>query len=132
MPINVTWENNQHTAIYFECVRPWKWDEFDTGIDQIHAMMGSVSHTVHVIFDVTNIGSIPDNAFHRFQYAARNRHPNTGQITFVGASPFLRWMAEAVATMVQRFSKYPAVHFVATREQARTAMDVEYQVEHRA
>jgi hypothetical protein len=89
MTVHVEWENAAQTAIRQTFDPQWRWQDYDSSVDKIYAMLKSVDHTVHIISDIR--GTLPQTrglAWGHFQRALSDIPRNTGMLLVAGHGHF--------------------------------------------
>lgn len=101
MSVNVSWDNDDKTALRYDFKARWTWEEFDAATVQAFAMTGSVSHTVDSISNFETGAALPPNALFQFRRAMSKAPPNRGITVIVGGSMFIK----AMVTTFSRLNK---------------------------
>lgn len=116
MTIRVSWLDDSRTVILREFEGKWTWDEFYRSQSEASAMLASVEHRVHQIFDFSQAQSLPPNTLTHLRNAGRNMPANRGKSVVVTQNVFYQQMYR-ILNMV-----FPAVTrrvvLVETREAA--------------
>lgn len=88
MPVTVEWGNNAQTLVVMHLTEPYAMAEVADGVDQINALMETVSHRVTPAVDLSAAHSLPKGALGGYNHvASRMGHPNsTGWLIMIGAS----------------------------------------------
>lgn len=92
MPILVQWDNPEKSIVRLEFERGWDWDVLKQAIQQADDLITSVSHTVHLIIDISKAGGLPRD----FMTAAGDlfeqgeARANEGEKIVVGAGMLIR------------------------------------------
>jgi hypothetical protein len=92
MSIEVQWDNAEKTIVC-QIFRPgWTWDEFyESTAIRTPTLMKEVSHTVSIISDFRDSGSMPmGGAVSRANSAMKNLPANWGVLVVVSDSSFIR------------------------------------------
>lgn len=85
MPCNISWHDDDHSIIIYDCRNPWDWSEVLDYNAQVYDMVESVQHEVHFIVLATGKGRLPMQILNRAQMLARDLHPRTGMFVVVNA-----------------------------------------------
>lgn len=90
MSIQVGWLNP--SVIHIKFRRGWNWDDLYAALEQADTFIGSVSHTVHVIIDVSGGGRLPSDFIRAAGdlFAQGEARTNEGQRVVVGANGMVR------------------------------------------
>jgi hypothetical protein len=94
MRIKVQWDNEQHTLVRWDFMGVWNWSDFLAAQNESNALIKSVSHTVDIIGDVSQIHRVPPGAIGQFRIYRRNDPDNTGRVVLVGANTYIRTIVE--------------------------------------
>jgi hypothetical protein len=119
MNINVTWANEEKTALLHTFREYWVWEDFFEASRRSMEMMDEVDHMVDIIADARN-AVLPSGALAQMtrilENAATRKHPNGGAYILVGASRVIETFARIYA---QAFPSHGAkVLFTRTMEEA--------------
>lgn len=92
MSISIDWHNNEQNAIHLSFERGWTWEHLQQAIQQADSMIGSVSHTVHLIIDLRNGGGVPGDFMSVAGdiFSQGEARANEGQRVVVGAGMLIR------------------------------------------
>lgn len=90
MSIQVDWL--QPAIIHIRFQRGWSWQDLHKAIQQADTFIGSVSHTVHIIIDVSAGGRLPRDFIRAAGdiFAQGEARANEGQRVVVGANGLIR------------------------------------------
>ncbi len=88
MSVSVMWDNDIHTALRYDFVGDWNWQEFITVYQQADRMFKSVGHLVDVIADFQQSGCVPVETLVRLAYIFYGRPENLGNSILVGDQTF--------------------------------------------
>lgn len=90
MTIQVGWL--QPAIVHIQFRRGWTWDNLYAALDQADTLIASVSHTVHVIIDVSDGGRLPRDFIRAAGdlFAQGEARANEGQRVVVGANGLVR------------------------------------------
>jgi hypothetical protein len=119
MPTRVLWDNDAKTIILNEAEGHWTWDEYHQGVDQIVAMMRSVTHRVDLItVSLPNATMPKGSVVPHFQRALRLLPENAGQLYVVNKDPISRGLAKFFTSLPGSTKQKKSI-FVAHVEEAR-------------
>ncbi len=120
MAISIAWDNVEKTIIRYDFESQWTWQDLRAAIESDDAMIASVAHTVHLIFDLRQVEGIPPNPMAQFRHIAAMIHPRLGMIVFVGADSWTRTVLEIFYQVYgTRLEGLSGVASVRTLEEAR-------------
>jgi hypothetical protein len=105
MGVQVRWDNDDKTIACYDFSDPWTWDQFHEAVTEIHAMVGSVTHKVDYIADMSVSRIAPGNAIFHIRHAIQDAPTNSGLLVVVGGSAY----AGAILKVVSRFTNYVQV-----------------------
>lgn len=115
MPITVEWDNPEKTIIRQTYTGSWTWDDLEKASDQVNALQDTVDHRVHLLADLRNGKTLPENPIKQAANVHRN-HPNNGKVVIVGGNLVVRGLFRMIAKV------YPVLgatlNFVDTFEEA--------------
>jgi hypothetical protein len=94
MTVTVAWDDEAKTILRYEFTDPWTWDEFFAVLDADDDLIGSVEHTVHVIFDATGMRFVPPNPVAQFKNVASLINPRLGILVIVGNNLWFQKVGE--------------------------------------
>ena len=86
MPVQIDWENQDHTIVRMELIGHWTWDEAYDGSSIGYTMLESVDHVVNVIIDLRKSTGLPLLALTHARNMIARRHPRTGLTVFIGTN----------------------------------------------
>jgi len=123
MGIEVRWVDTQQTAMIYNFLDPWTWQDYYTTTTQGRTMLASVNHKVIILINLSETRSIPPGALSHLRRAVSHSHPNRGLVILIG----LRSFVQAVANLMNRiYPKIAAqVRFVTTLEEAYAIIEKE-------
>ena len=92
MHIDLNWTDNAQSIIQLTFQRGWTWDDLEQALDQADGMIGSVSHTVHLVIDIRHGGGIPRDfvTVAGDLFGQGQPRANEGQRVVVGAGMMMR------------------------------------------
>jgi hypothetical protein len=115
MPITSQWANPEKTIVYFIYEKPWNLEEFQSGVEQVNALLDTVQHPVDMIIHMRDgLPSLVDSG--PFRSVIRNFHPNIRNTALVGANDFVRRTITAFMRVLGQ-QNHP-FFFAATLEEA--------------
>lgn len=121
MTIEISWLNENQTAIVYSFGTTWTWSEFSQQDKLADCMMETATCQVDIIADFTNVSSYPPNALSNFQYYVKQWNPNRGRIILVGAQLLFRTLAENIIKLAPKMSQ--EMTLVSTFEEARQLVE---------
>jgi hypothetical protein len=86
MPVQLDWENDDHTIVHMEMIGHWTWKEAYDGSGVGFTMLESVDHPVDVIIDLRKSTGLPVLALTHARNMIPKRHPRTRMTVFIGAN----------------------------------------------
>jgi hypothetical protein len=121
MPIQVFWDNEDHTIIRYVFAEPWVWSDLRAAVTASNSMLDSVDHKVHFIHDVTAITSVPLDTLTHLRSLVDKEHPHTGQSVIVGGktSAIPKILKGMFAMIHKLYQKDWGFYFVDTIDDAR-------------
>jgi hypothetical protein len=127
MAVHVQWDNAEKTTILQQYSGDVTVDEYLYAINRTFHMVMSVSHTVHLIYDRTELKTTAQPMSRVFQVAGKHLTPNLGSIVIVGGTltttinfQLLKVIAPALAKKVQFADTLAEAHaMLLTQHQAR-------------
>jgi len=112
MPASVELRENGR-VLYYVFTEPWTLDDMRAVTRKARPLYDAARTKVHVLFDARGMSSLPSGLL-----TARNnpdvRHPNSGHIAMVGASPLVHMIAETIT----RISRFNRIKFFQTEDEA--------------
>jgi hypothetical protein len=86
MSVQVRWDNEQKTVIFYEFDGKWTWDEFYPAFEQARTMLAEVAHIVDFICVFERVGGyfMPLNLLFHIRKIYTNAPPNIGVTLLVG------------------------------------------------
>jgi hypothetical protein len=121
MGIHLRWGNERKSVLLLEFERHWLWEDLHTLAPEYLAMMESVPHCVHLIFEaIEGHTQVPGLALWHMPQLFKITHPREGLNLIVGTGVYTlvaRRLIEATASLgwqgiIQRFT------FIETRDAA--------------
>ncbi|MEO0595136.1 MAG: hypothetical protein AAF126_03405, partial [Chloroflexota bacterium] len=100
MPINVTWDNDDHKIVRHVYPQQWDLNDFHRAIEDNASLIESVTHRVDVIADLTQSKNIPPRMLSTIGHLSRRTPDNQGVTVIVGANYFVQLLLRAALTVV--------------------------------
>ncbi len=117
MPVNVSWYNEQKTALHYAFSPDWTWDDFYTVKPQADAMIGETAHDVALILDLTESRlGLPTSTLTNIRALLASAHPREKPIILVGSNPLIRTIVLLVGRI---FKPLKPLLLFATMEETR-------------
>ncbi len=125
MSITVQWDNDEKTVIRYDVSDNWTWDEFRQAVEQIHAMIDTVSHTVDAIANLENGNFLPSGSLWQARNVASRSHPRAGMTVIVKGSYMMQSLYGLFRSLYGKMGFYVNIHFAPTLEAARALLEAE-------
>lgn len=91
MPVQVVWDNADKTIMRFIYSGSWTWEEYHDAISALQTLIQGVTHTVHMIVDMSGgIWTPPGSFIDHMNQEKRRMPPNMGMTVIVGRSLMLK------------------------------------------
>ena len=90
MPVEVTWDDDAHTRIYYRFSGKWTWDEAWQAMSKANRLSREEEHTVHALIDLTGSNWFPPGAITQFRASRKMRPPNRGYLIIISTSTLIR------------------------------------------
>jgi hypothetical protein len=120
MGVSIEWDNEAKTAIRYNFEPFWTWQDFIEAARSDDALIDSVDHTVHLIFDVQHIEIVPANPLQHLKALGGGIHPRLGLIIFVGNNAWAKMVLEIFYQVYgARAEGLTGIHAVRTLDEAR-------------
>ena len=117
MPFEIRWNNDEQDILLMNVIGDWKLDEYYEKYLEGKVMMESVQHPVFLILDMSKTSSIPSRMMSTASFSRKNRAHNLQFTVFVGASLFIRKLAEIMTSIVSKGHK--RLYFAENHQEAR-------------
>ncbi|HEX2620959.1 MAG TPA: hypothetical protein VHL11_12450 [Phototrophicaceae bacterium] len=117
MTVSIRWDNDDKTVILQELVGDVTVEDYLHLTQVTHAMLTSVSHTVHIIYDRTAADSVPAQMSKVFHHSNKYVTANIGVKIVVGAVLVTRINLQLCKVIAPALAK--DVLFAETRFEAR-------------
>jgi hypothetical protein len=95
MPVSIRWSDPRRQSLLLTFTAPWTWDQYEALSGDIDAAFDSVPHTVDLVIDVTEAGTLPEDALFRLRNSYSSPIVNIGEYIFVGATDEFKKLFEA-------------------------------------
>jgi hypothetical protein len=92
MPIQVFWDNPQKTILRCDFGETWTLEEYHVAIDDMHGMVTSVPHRVHIISDFSRSRTSPTGLLSAGPHIESRKPINMGLNVIIGAKGFIKSM----------------------------------------
>jgi len=121
MPVQVVWDNDDHTIIRYTLDEDWTWEDMRAAVVISNKMLDGVDHKVHFIHDATAVTGLPSDMLSQLRTFIDKEHPNTGQSVIVGAKKSaVIILAQSLLAMIHRlYKKDWGFMFADTLDEAR-------------
>ncbi len=86
--IDVRWNDDNHTIIVWEFDKGWTWDDLFVARRTFDELMNSVTHSVHVIFNMNRTMLPIGDALSNFKAVGGHVPKNAGLLIVVNATGF--------------------------------------------
>jgi hypothetical protein len=90
MGFSANWDNDEKTILRQTYTTRWTVDDFLACTDKTYRLLNNVSHTVHILIDLTQATRTPANILSAVRYAEEHVNENLGQIVVIGADDFAK------------------------------------------
>jgi hypothetical protein len=90
MPIYAEWDNESRSIIRIYLHDPWELSEYFQAAEQARALADTVTHRVHLIYDLTDSFNVPLNLLPSIRAIEKRFVPPQGITICVKTSPYLR------------------------------------------
>lgn len=116
MPVEATWYDEDHTIIVQKFIGNWTLDDYLSNIAVTQNMIASVTHTVHVITDLTDHNTPPTRIMSANRWVENTVQDNVGLTILINAGPFLTNLIKISRPLMPRTFK--DTHFVKSMDDA--------------
>ena len=113
--MRVYWKDAEKTIIIREVSETLSWDDYDSSIQKTFDMMREVNHDVYLIFDASQLGSVPKNSLEHFTKAARGLPPNVALRIMVTRNNLLQTLVGVLQKVIPE--NFLQVRIVSTLEE---------------
>ena len=117
MPIEIGWDNDEKTVLLLQVIGDWTLSEYYEYYLKAKAMMDTVDHPLCLILDMTETKVVPSRMMSTASFSKKHRAENVELSIFVGASMFVKVLADTMATIVS--PRQRRLRFANTVEEAR-------------
>jgi hypothetical protein len=90
----------------------------EAAIQEITTLLDAVEHKVDTIFDATDAGPMPPNAFAYLRKMNRSTHPNQDNVAVVGLTPLARTLLNTFGKLYG-LAKGSDTRFMSTLDETR-------------
>lgn len=90
MPVEVTWDDDAHTRIYYQFSGKWTWDEAWQAMSKASRLSADEDHTVHALIDLSGNTWFPPGAITQFRASRKMRPPNRGYLIIISKNTLIR------------------------------------------
>ena len=122
MSVSVRWYNEDKRALVLTFVAPWGWDDFAQVDQDLEYGFSSVLHTVDLLADLRQAGSMPMDVVDLLADAYADATPNIGRYIFLGADETFKQQLETAESYYRVFGGHIDYVFVETMGQAHRAI----------
>ena len=99
MPVQVEWDDEAHTTLYFAYSRPWTWDDYFQAIAHSQDLIARSPHMVYTISDTSRAGPVPAGSITQLRRSLQSLVPKTGGTVVIGVTPPIRAIVELFQRM---------------------------------
>jgi hypothetical protein len=123
MPIDVRWDNGEHTIVRLDFVSPVSWETFQAAIDEAARLVFSVKHRVDVLSIPGDVPMPPGSPAPQVMRAFKKLPPNVGLVIMVTSNDYSNTIVSAVGGV-----------YMGKRYRAADSVEAAYRIiaEHRA
>lgn len=89
MPVQINWDDKEHTILLYTFGCTWTWDELYKAIDEGFALTKTVSHNFSIIVDFQKSRGLPPKAFSHFHHIKSVTSEQVDLIVVVGGGTVL-------------------------------------------
>lgn len=115
--IHVQWDDPvDQSAIRYDFLDKWTWEEFTEAAVEARKMIDSVEHRVDAIANLCDTTHLAPNAIPQIQRAMRDPAPNFGVLVVAQSHPLIRRITE----MTRMITPNLRIHIADTLDDART------------
>jgi len=113
MPITIELRENGY-VLYSRLTDPVPVNEFKAAFIPQQEYLDQAGHKLHILVDISQHKSPPPGALASARQTPVLRHPNSGEVVFVGASIFM----QALSSAVSRLTRFDRLTFFDTEAEA--------------
>lgn len=100
MPIEIVWDNDEHSIMRYNVSGKWTFDQLYQARDEVFAHMNGVPHErIDAIINFIGGVSVPSGALSQAQQVQDEPHTKAGITVVIGANMFVRTTLSAVAKL---------------------------------
>jgi hypothetical protein len=122
MPLIVSWDNDDKTAIRVDSPSIWTWEDFDNAVDEAFVMIRSVEHAVSMIITTSSGKAAPKGLpVPHIMRMIRNKPKNAGVAVIVDPRRQERFAARVFAAVLKvRKNAAQQTLYASSLEEARS------------
>jgi hypothetical protein len=118
MPFEIRWDNDEESILLMRVTGEWSLGDYYMRYLEGKIMMEAVEYPVFLILDMTDSARIPSRMMSTASFSKKNRAKNLEFTVFVGASLFVRTLAEVLSGIISSGHK-KRLYFANNLEGAR-------------
>jgi len=128
MGVTVSWDNEARTIIRYDVVNPWSFEELWGAVHQDNSMFDNINHHFYLIFNGTDVQTVPDNPVSKLKVLAEVIHPDLELIVIVGSNLWLQTLGNLFYRMYgHKLGSLQGVWNARTVEEARELISIHAQ-----
>lgn len=116
MSIEVRWDNDEKTIIYYTFHQGWTFKEFHEVYAEVYEMLDTVNHTVHAIVDLGNTRIFPTDTLREMRNLTFEQHENGGITVIITHSRMAHSLYSVLKSIITQFAQ--VFHLVHTLDEA--------------
>ncbi len=118
MPVNVQWDNEDHSIILFRFEEAWTLADLTQAYAETRTLLDSIDHAACILMDLHNTHMVPTGITGTFgQARAIGEHPHTALVVGVGANLMVRTIGGIYVQLFPHLA--PLILFADTLQEAR-------------
>lgn len=121
MPVEATWYDENHSIIVQKFIGNWTLDDYLSNIAVTQNMIASVTHTVHVITDLTDHNTPPTRIMSANRWVENTVQDNVGLTILVNPGTFLKNLIKISRPLMPR--TFRDLHIVNSLDEALTLIE---------
>ncbi|HVU11101.1 MAG TPA: hypothetical protein VHD90_07470 [Phototrophicaceae bacterium] len=118
MPVEVDWDDSQHTIVRMKFIGRWNWEEAYAGTQTCYDLIDTVDQVVNVIVDMRQSGGLPVLAMTHSRNLVSKRHPRVRLTVFLGVNALFTTMWKAYAKAYPQVTRSSEFSFARTDAEA--------------
>lgn len=127
MGVTIHWDNPEKTIIRYDFADPWTWEELVQVFIDDDALLDSVDHPVHLVFNAETMRTVPSRPLAVFRDLADEVKPRTGLLVIAGNNLWFQKLGEIFYNVYGvNLEGLPGIKTVSTLAEAR-ALIANYQ-----